>query len=459
MATSHSTRYRDFAVPHAVPENDMPRPLTAVAVANSKPDPKRRIEITDGATPGLRLVVQPSGSKSWVFRYETGGRPTKMTFGPAAGSGALTLAEARQQAGEARKSLTVGRDPAADRKTLKAAETARREAERMAAEASARRNEDLIENVVDRYIARHVDRMKSGHEVKRLLEKEVKGPWRGRLVTVIGRDDVLKLVEDIAERGAGTTANRTLANLKAFFNWCVDRGILEASPAERVRRPKAEVSRDRVLSDAELRLVALALRRLEWPWREFFTLALLTGQRREEIAGMRWSEVDFDASDPVWVLPAERTKNGKVHAVPLVPEAVAMIRGVQRIEGSDFVLTTTGDTSVSGFSRAKVALDAMMLTIARGEAEARGADPECVTVAPWRLHDVRRTVASGMARAGVPIAVVEKVLNHVSGTFGGIVGVYQRHDFAAEKRQALTVWAEHIERLVPKGDATSIGGA
>ncbi|MDP4022067.1 tyrosine-type recombinase/integrase [Methylobacterium sp. NEAU 140] len=438
----------------------MPRPLTAVAVTNAKPEASRR-EIADGATPGLRLVVQPSGSKSWIFRYELAGRGVKVTFGPAIGSGALTLAEARQQAGEARKSLTAGGDPAADRKAHRAAEAARREADRVAAEAVARRHEDLIENVVDRYIARHVEGMKSAHEVKRLLEKEVKGPWRGRLVTEIDRGDVLKLVEDIAERGAGTTANRTLANLKAFFNWCADRGILETSPADRVRRPKAEVSRDRVLSDAELRLLTLALRRLEWPWREFFTLALLTGQRREEIAGMRWGEVDCDAGEPVWVLPAERTKNGKVHAVPLVPGAVAMIRGVRRIEGSDFVLTTTGDASVSGFSRAKAALDATMLTIARGEAEARGADPERVTLAPWRLHDVRRTVASGMARAGVPVAVVEKVLNHVSGTFGGIVGVYQRHDFAAEKRQALTAWAAHVEGLTAEagGAAPRMGGA
>ncbi len=302
--------------------------------------------------------------------------------------------------------------------------------------------------------------MKSAHEVKRLLEKEVKGPWRGRLVTEIGRDDVLKLVEDIAERGAGTTANRTLANLKAFFNWCADRGILQTSPAERVRRPKAEVSRDRVLSDAELRFLVSALGQIEWPWREFFTLALLTGQRREEIAGMRWGELDLESRNPIWVLPADRTKNGKAHVVPLVPAAVAIIRGVRRIEGSDFVLTTTGDTSVSGFSRAKAKLDATMLKIARGEAESRGADPERVVVSPWRLHDVRRTVASGMARAGVSVAVVEKVLNHVSGTFAGVVGVYQRHDFAAEKREALTAWAAHVERLTaePVG-AEPNGGA
>ncbi|GJD98102.1 tyrosine-type recombinase/integrase [Methylobacterium isbiliense] len=431
----------------------MPRPLTAVAVANAKPDASRRIEITDGATPGLRLVIQPSGSKSWVFRYEHGGRAVKLTLGPAAGAGALTLAEAREEAGKARKCLVAGRDPVAERKAARAAEAARIEAERKAAEAAARRDEDLIENVVDRYVARHVERLKSAHEVKRLFEKEVKAPWRGRLVAEIGRKDVLKLIDDIAERGAGTTANRTLANLRAFFNWCVDRGLLEASPCERIRPPKAEMSRERVLTDAELRLLVLALRRLEWPWREFFTLALLTGQRREEIAGMRWDELDVEARDPVWVLPSKRTKNGREHAIPLVNEAVEALRQMRRIEGSEYVLTTTGTSSVSGFSRAKASLDAMMLRIARDEAQARGDDPDRVSLAPWRLHDLRRTAASGMARGGVPVAVVEKVLNHVSGTFAGIVGVYQRHDFASEKRHALTAWAAHIGGLVAAAPA------
>jgi len=435
----------------------MPRALTAVAVANAKPSTARR-EIADGATPGLRVVIQPSGSKSWIFRYELGGRGVKLTLGPAVGPGSLTLAEARQKAGDARKSLTTGNDPSAERKAVRAAAMAQREAERSEAVTAERRQDDLIESVVDRYVARQVSRMKSAQEVKRLLEKEVKGPWRGRLVTEIDRADVLKLVEGIADRGAGTTANRTLANLKAFFNWCVDRGILEVSPAERVKRPKDEVSRDRVLSDPELRLVVLALRQLDWPWREFLSLTLLTGQRREEIAGMRWSEVDLDASDPVWVLPAARVKNGKIHAVPLVPAVVALIRDARRIEGSEFVLTTTGDTSVSGFSRAKAALDARMLKVARDEAEKQGADPERVTIAPWRLHDLRRTAASGMARAGISVAVVEKVLNHVSGTFGGIVGVYQRHDFAAEKRHALEAWAALVDRLSADTDGGSSHG-
>jgi integrase len=405
----------------------MPRPLTALAVSNPKPDPTRRVEISDAATPGLRLVVQPSGAKSWAFRYEPGGRAVKMTLGPAVGPGALSLAEAREQAGEARKSLTAGTGPAAARKAAREAEAARIEAEKKAAAAAARRDDDVIENLIDRYIARHVVvKMRSAHEVRRLLEKEVKAPWRGRLVTEISPKDVLKLMDGIAERGAGTTANRTLANLRAFFNWAIKRHILDESPCRRVEAPKKEVSRDRVLTDDEIRVLALAIVRLDWPWRQFFALALLTGQRREEVAGMRWSEIDLSAREPVWSLPKERTKNGRAHAVALAPAAVDVLRTVPRIKDSEFVLTTTGETSVSGFSRAKQTLDEKMREIAREEALARGEPPERLALAPWRLHDLRRTAASGMAGLGVSVATVEKVLNHASGTFAGIVGVYQR---------------------------------
>jgi len=440
----------------------MPRPLTAVAVINAKPDSARRIEIADGATPGLRLVIQPSGSKSWAFRYEPGGRAVKLTLGPASGPGALTLAEAREQAGHARKRVAMGADPAAERKAQRVAEAARIKAERRKAEAESRREEDRVAAVLARYYAQKVDRMKSGYEVRRLLEKEVSPLWGARLVGEITRKDVVKLVDDIAQRGAGTTANRTLANLKAFFSWCEDKVLVDANPCNGTNPPKKEEARDRVLVASEVRLLALALKRLDWPWRQFFTLALLTGQRREEIAGMRRRELELDAVKPEWVLPKARTKNGEPHAVPLVPAALAVIREAMdaptRPADADLVLTTTGRTGISGFSRAKAALDAMMLAVAREEAEARGEDVSKVKIEPWRLHDLRRTAASGMARAGVSVAVVEKVLNHVSGTFAGIVKVYQRHDFADEKRQALTLWAERVEQLSSMQDPTSNGG-
>lgn len=426
----------------------MPRPLTALAVANAKPDPARRIEIADGATPGLRLVIQPTGSKSWAFRYErTGRKPVKLTLGTAAGPGAMSLADARQRASEARRGMADGIDPAEARRAERAASEARRLAEEAAVEAALRQNEDRVDVWLDRYVSRRVDgRLKSAHEVKRLFDKEVRPQWGKLPVASITRKDVIRLIEDIAERGAGTTANRTLANVRAWLGWCVQQDIIAASPAERVDPPKDEKARDRVLLDEELRFLALAIDKLEWPWRQFFTIALLTGQRREEVAGMRWDELELGGPEPVWVLPPHRTKNGREHAVPLVKNVVEALQTTNRLAGSPFVLTTTGKTSISGFSKAKLALDAAMTAVI-DEADTAGAGATAIQRPGWRLHDLRRTAASGMARHGISVAVVEKVLNHVSGTFGGIVGVYQRHDFAAEKRHALTVWADHIENL------------
>jgi integrase len=174
-------------------------------------------------------------------------------------------------------------------------------------------------------------------------------------------------------------------------------------------------------------------------------LLALTGQRRREVAAMEWQELALSGANPLWSLPASRTKNGRAHDVPLAAAAVRILQTVPRIRGNEarFVFTTTGNTPVSGFSRAKTFLDRQMLAIARSEAQA----PEKVKLQPWRVHDLRRTSASGMARLGVALAVVERTLNHVSGTFSGIVGVYQRHDFAEEKRAALRRWADSLTEL------------
>lgn len=438
-----------------------PRALTAMAVANAKPGPARR-EIADGTTPGLRLVIQPTGVKSWAFRYEAdGGKQVKMTLGAAAGSGALSLAEAREKAGEARKLRSQGVDPNEARKSERAAAANRVAAEKSAADAAARRDEERVAATLDRYYAAKArDGLKSLHEVRRLLDKEMRAPWASRHVGEIARKDVIRLVDQIAERGAGTTANRTLANVRAFFSWCEDKGLIEANPCKGVKPPKKEVQRDRALTDDELRLLSLALNGLDWPWGQFFRLALLTGQRREEIAEMRLSELKLDGPSPTWTLPPARTKNGKEHAVPLAPAALVAIREAlaapRRPGDSDLVLTTTGETGVSGFSRAKAALDDAMLAVAMKEATEKGEDPSRVSLAPWRLHDLRRTAASGMAARGVSIAVVEKVLNHVSGTFAGIVSVYQVHHFADEKRHALNLWAEHVTGLIREASGSVV---
>ena len=153
-------------------------------------------------------------------------------------------------------------------------------------------------------------------------------------------------------------------------------------------------------------------------------------------------------------LPSARTKNSKEHEIYLADAAIDVIKSVPRVKNrAGYVFSVTGETPPSGFSRAKSRLDRLMLSYARDEARERGEDPDGVLLEPWRLHDLRRTVASGMARLGIALPVIEKCLNHISGSFAGIVGVYQRHSFADEKRAAFEAWAKHVEAIIRKGAA------
>ncbi|WP_438275135.1 tyrosine-type recombinase/integrase [Nitrobacter sp.] len=437
----------------------MPERLTAPFVAKATTRASR-YEIADSLQPGLRLVVQPSGAKSWAFRYErSDGQRVKLTLGRAAGPGALTLQQARDAANDARRLRSTGGDPADQKRAVRKTEMARIEAE----EKEARRRDDTVALVLDRYYRDKVNAMKSGPELKRLLTKEL-SPWAKRRVDDIDRTDAIKLIDAIKDRGAPVHANRVRAFTRTFFGWCVDKALIENNPFERTKPVTVEVARDHVLSDDELRLVMLALDQMDWMWRALYRLLILTGQRRDEVAGMVWTEVDLDKS--LWKLPAARAKNNREHIIPLPPAAVAILRdlprvqiaatvnGVEKIVDSPFVLTTTGKTPVSGFSKAKGHLDKAIAEVARKEAKKR--DGDVVEVAPWRIHDLRRTMASGMARLGVAVAVTEKVLNHVSGTFAGIVGVYQRHDFLAEKRHALNLWADHVASLTSERESNVV---
>jgi integrase len=437
----------------------MPEKLTAPAVAKATARASR-YEIADSLQPGLRLVVQPSGAKSWAYRYERpDGTRVKITLGPAAGPGALSLAGARLAANDAMRLRFEGADPADQKRTARKAESARIEAE----EKEARRRDDTVALVLNRYCRDKVNAMKSGPELKRLLTKEL-SPWAKRRVDDIDRTDAIKLIDAIKDRGAPVHANRVRAFTRTFFGWCVDKALIENNPFERTKPVVVEVARDHILSDDELRLVLLALDRLDWIWQAFYRLLILTGQRRAEAAGLAWTEVDLDRS--LWKLPAVRSKNNREHVIPLPPAAVAILRGLPKVQiaatidgvekmvDSPFVLTTTGKTPISGFSKAKRHLDKAITEVAREEAKKRGGD--AVEVAPWRIHDLRRTMASGMARLGVAVAVTEKVLNHVSGTFAGIVGVYQRHDFLAEKRRALNLWADHVASLTTERESNVV---
>ena len=410
----------------------MAKAFTSKSVEAMKPNPAKRVEIPDPALSKLYLVIQPSGAKSWAVRYRYGGKPRKLTLGkwPLMG-----LARARAAASEAIEKIEHGRDPSADKLATKAAQ---REAQLT--------KRDKIKTLVEQFDRRHLSHLKSGDQAKRFLERSIVEAWGDRDVHDISKRDVLNLLDDIVDSGRVTTANRVLAHTRKFFNWCRERDIIEHSPTDAVRAPRKENVRERVLSDDEISWLWKACDQRGQPWGPFVQLLLLTGQRRGEVAGMTDDELDGD----LWHLPTGRVKNARPHDVPLPHPALAVLSGVERIKSdAGYIFTTTGRTPVSGFQRALAGISKTMQDIA---AEESGVPVE---IPHWTFHDLRRTAATGMARMGIPVRVTEAVLNHVSGTGGGIVGVYQRHDYANEKRKALETWARFVTDLV-EGRANNV---
>jgi integrase len=405
--------------------------LTAKAIEALKGG-NTRVEVPDGLLPGLFLIVQPTGRKSWAVRYRTRGQTRKLTLGTWP---AIDLSSARELARKSLRTAAEGGDPAS---------------EKQAARRPSPLPRDEAESVIADFIEKHIranTRSSTAREMMRLLNVNVVPLWRGRRIGEIRRQDVVDLMDGMIARGAPVSANRTLAVVRRMFSWAIERGLTETSPCDRVRAPTAERARDRVLQNEEIKALWSACDHVGWPFGPFVQLLLLTGQRRAEIAGMRWSEIDTIRK--LWTLPQERVKNGRGHEVPLSEAALAILNQLPRIADSgDFVFSTKRNRPVSGFSRAKRRLDAAMTAqmLMTDKSGRLASSPE----APirWRNHDLRRTMATGMAKLGVDLPVIEKVLNHTSGSFGGVVGIYQRHSFADEKRAALDKWGELVRQLV-----------
>ncbi|CAN2533030.1 Prophage+integrase+IntA [Methylocapsa aurea] len=443
----------------------MAKALTIAAIEKTKPEAVRR-EIPDGLVRGLYLVMQPSGARSWAVRYRFLGQSRKLTLGTYP---AIDLKAARELASAALVTAARGEDPAGQKK----------EAKRQAA--AALPAHDLLENVCASYIKRQAKpntREASWREVERILKREIayveekedgtvekSGPWVGRRLGDITRADIGARLDEIVDRPAPILANRTLAAFRRVCNWAIGRGIIETSPCDRVMAPVAETSRDRVLTDDELRVTWGAFESAGWPFGQIGKVLLLTGARRDEVGAMTWGEVDL--AGKLWTIPKERAKNGAAHEVPLSDTAVAILKSLPKIEGGKgapgYIFTTTGTTPVSGFSRAKDQFDAAILEAMQKAAAGCGDDPEKVKAPErWTLHDLRRTAASGMAGLGIPPHVVEAVLNHKSGTIKGVAAVYNRYSYSAEKRQALDAWARRVEAIVadkPAGNVVELAKA
>jgi integrase len=387
----------------------MPRIKLTKSVIDTLPTSSSDVVYWDVAYPGFGVKITPKGRKVFIVLYRTGGAGShlrKYTIGP---YGRVTLHQARVAAQKVFAARLEGRDPAAEK----------REAKRRVV---ADRVDDLLEN----FIAQRLSKNRSVVEISRLLRREVGKPWASRSIHTIGKRDVVEVVSAIVQRGAPGAANKTLKSLKTFLRWCVGQAILDQSPAEGVPLPSKEVARDRVLEDSELTQVILAARKIGGPYGAITEFLALTGQRREEVACLDWEELDL--AQRIWTIPKARTKNGKAHIVHLSRQALAVLERTER--RGPLVFTLLGTKPFQDFTHAKRRLDQLS------------------GVTEWRLHDLRRTCVSGMARLGIAPHIADKILNHQAGTISGVAAVYQRHDFLAERRAALDEWGAHLDRIL-----------
>lgn len=385
-----------------------------------------RVEYWDNQLPGFGLRVSDSGRKSWVALYRANGKLIRETIGTVALI--PSVADARERARESMQAAQKGMNPVEQR----------REAKRAAIAAESKAPASTFSAVADRYMVGYVEkntRPATTKETRRILDRDVKPRWGGRQIASITRQDIGELLDEIAGRGAMVQANRTLARLKTLFSWALDEEIVTSDPTLRVRQRVKEAARDRALSQDEIRLFWFGCDAANWPFGPIFKLLLLTAQRRDEVGMLEWSEIDL--GNRVWTIPRERSKNDRAHNVHLSALAVEIIEGLPKLENeSRFVFTTTGHSPVSGFSRAKAALDDRMRGLV------------ATAVEPWILHDLRRTAATGMAGLGIAPHVVDRILNHVSGTIRGVAAVYNRHAYLEERKAALEAWGRHVESLI-----------
>jgi integrase len=375
--------------------------------------------IFDAELSGFGLKITPSGRKIFLvqYRYPPGriGRIRRYTIGAYGES--LTPDQARGIAVQVKGKLAAGIDPVSEREKVLA------EAARVAQEKK-RKQTNTVRAVASAFIERHAKpRLRSWREYERMLEDYVLPDCGSHPITEIRRSDVTALLDAIEEKRSAALADHVLAVIRKMFNWHAARDESFLSPLVKgmTRTSHTARARDRVLNDEEIRQLWGTLDQTPYPFGPFIQLLLLTAQRRDEVAHMRWDEIDSD----LWVIPRERYKSGRANAVPLSGPVQRLLATLPHV--GDYVFTTTGRTPISGFSKAKAAID-----------KASG-------IAGWRLHDLRRTARSLMSRAGVSSDIAERVLGH---TIAGVAGVYDRHSYTIEKRQALGALAETIGQIL-----------
>jgi integrase len=412
------------------------RNLTDRTLKALKPaKPGRLYDVMDTTVPGFGVRVSEAGRRTFILvsRYPGSRNPTRRALGQ---YGALTLEKARAKARDWIEMIRKGIDPASAEETAKLEEL--------------RRQENTFAGVAEEFIV-HVHRQKQrkAKVVEREIRDEFISRWAARPITSITSHDVVAVIDATVDRGASYQAHNLLGHIRRLFNWTIARGVygLDRSPCDRLK-PKDLIGkralRTRILTDEELRGFWRATGRLEYPWGSLFRLLAVTIQRKSEVANALRSELNLP--DKLWVIPAERMKMDAADVVPLSPMAVEIFKSLPEFKNGDHLFSTTfGTKPVQGFSKAKARLDRLMLEELQKMAVERGADPDKVKLAPWVIHDVRRTGRTALSALPVPEMVRELVIAH---TKPGLHKVYDQYAYLDEKRQALELWAARLRSIV-----------
>lgn len=386
----------------------MKKKLTPKSLDALPPATGKRYEVHDTLLPGLHLRISATGGKVFGVSRRIDGRMKRIRIGAYP---LVSLADAREKARDILRDIELGQYT---------------DTSSSVAEAAPRLT---LGEVVPQFIELYAKpRNRDWRGTERVLQKF--SPLFPRLIDEIKRADIVRVLDTIIAGGAPTRANRALAAIKKLMSWCIDRAMIETSPVAGLRPPTKEVARDRVLTDDEMIAIQGAGSSEGFPFAQFVQLLILTGQRRGEVAGMHWSELDLDKG--IWTIPAKRAKNATSHIVPLTPLAIFILKSVPKFLDSDLVFTTTGTSPISGFGRLKERLDVAV-----------GLNAE-----DWRFHDLRRTMATNMAIMRIQPHIIEAVLNHKTGIVSGVAATYNRHAYFDEKREALELWSEKLTHLV-----------
>jgi integrase len=410
----------------------MPKLTDRLLISLQVPEGRKDRLVFDAQCPGLAVRVTTKGTRTFLVQW-TDKLTRRKVREPLGVWGSITIEQARSAARVRLGEVAKGLDPVADRNDKRAAAERGKAELALTLDALLSRWADLhLSNRRPRYAA---EAMRS---VRFAFAKQL-----GEPAARLSRAQTVAVLDEIVANGNPVTAGRTMAYARACYSWAEKRGMVPQNPFRNLPVSAATTERERVLSNDEVRDIWIVAAATSYPFGPFYQIAILTLQRRDEVAGMRWSELSPDGC--TWLIPGARMKNGKPHDVHLSPAAREILRLLPRQDGQDLVFSTTGKTPISGFSRAKEALDASVVMMRRGKGRPGGTSPALV---PWRLHDIRRTGVSTLARLGVDSVVADKLLGHQAAKLRGVAAVYQRHDFADERARALEVWSAHVMEFV-----------